>query len=172
MSVLPPEVYTVEVLSEAPTTRTESNETGVDVIVEVGSVSADAQPMVPTIIEIATFPPVGGGYNRVEVIPFSLIGTLSVTPAGAEFPIGGGNFLLESIAARVTTPPTGSSVVLDVLKNNDRPTIAAGTNNAVVGTFPATMFATGDYLEVIIVSVGSTTPGQTLTTSIRISRVG
>lgn len=136
----------------------------------------------PEVVEVFSAPPVGGGYYRTEVLAFTKMGTLTVITGSstAEFPIAGGQFLLSSIAARVVTPPTGGPIILDVLKDNasiftnsaDRPTIAAGANNAVTNLPANVMFADGDFVEVQIVQVGSTTPGTTLTASLRVTRIG
>lgn len=180
MTAIPPEQWDVEVLLPPEASATASTESGTDVIVEFGSVSVVGHPEVPEVVEVASFPPVGGGYDRVEVLAFTKQGTLAITPSTSEFPIAGGNFRLESIAARVKTAPVGGSVVLDVLKNGvsifsvsaDRPTIAEGQKVAVTGDYGSVMFAEGDYLEVIIVSVGTTNPGATLTASVRLTRIG
>ena len=180
MSAVPPEQYILEVSQDAPVTTTTSTINDVDLIIEVGTISADLSPLQPEVIEVPEYPPVGGGYDRVEVLPFTAQGPLTVIPNGSEFPIAGGNFRIESIAARVVQAPVGASIILDVLRNNtsifnttaDRPTIASGTNNAVVGNYSGSILVPGDYLETIIVQVGSTNPGDTLTASIRLARVG
>lgn len=177
-----PSDFIIEAYPDAPVEIEEAGLTAYDMIVEFGNVEAfGLSAQQPEIIEVFSMPPVGGGYNRTEVLAFTKQGPLTVVTSGAsEFPIAGGNFLLESFAARVITPPTGSSIVLDILKNNvsvfsvpgNRPTIAASSNTAVT-TLPSNiMFADGDYLEVQIVSVGSTTPGVTLTASVRLTRIG
>lgn len=180
MSSLPPERYVVEVLTQAPATVTKTGQSSSDIEVEIGSISTTGELGVAEVIEVATYPPVGGGYHRVEVLPFTRQGTLTISPAGSEFPIAGGTFQLESIAGRVTTPSQGSPIIFDVLKNGvsvfadpaDRPQIEPGQNVSVIGEILPTMFAEGDYVEVIIVAVGSTFPGANLVVSIRLTRIG
>lgn len=182
MTAVQPEEFFVEVLQDVAAERADAGVSGYDVIVEFGNVFVSGSPIVqPEIVEVFSMPPVGGGIDRVEVLPFTRQGNLSVTSTGFEFPIAGGNFLLESIAARVSgSAPVGSSIVLDILKNNvsifstpgNRPTIAAGTRDAVTTIPTGVMFASGDYIEVIIVAVGSTTPGSDLVASVRLARIG
>lgn len=169
--------WQVEVLQENPIEMDVK-----EMVVFISNTTVTGQVAVPEVVEVAIVPPAGGGYDRVEVLPFSAKGPLVPTPAdtSSEFPIMGGNFLLESFAARVVVAPVGAPIVLDILKNNvsiftnpaDRPSIAAGSKNAVTTIPASTMFADGDYIEVIIVSVGSTTPGETLTAAVRLTRIG
>jgi hypothetical protein len=152
---------------------------GVEILLADGVISSALPASYPGV-EIAAYPPSGGGYDRVEVLSFTKQGPLTVVTDSSEFPIAGGTFMLSSIAAHVSVVPTGSPVILDVLKNDvsifavpgDRPTIAAGASDAVIGDFGSVMLVDGDYLEVIIAAVGSTTPGETLVASIRLSRIG
>lgn len=180
MTVVPTD-YFVEILEDAPVSLIDLAQNRYDVFVEFGSVYIpNLIAEQAEIIEVFSLPPVGGGYLRIEVLAFTKQGALSITTNASEFPIAGGIFTLDSVAARVVVPPTGSSVILDILKNGtsvftnpaDRPTIQSGANNAST-TLPAgIMFADGDYLEINIVAVGSTTPGDTLTAAVRLARVG
>jgi ssDNA-binding replication factor A large subunit len=80
-----------------------------------------------------------------------------------------------SISATVNTQPTGSAVIVDVLKNGttvfttqaNRPTIAVGTNSSTDQVPDVTQINPGDYLTVQIAQVGSTVAGSDLTTTIR-----
>lgn len=82
---------------------------------------------------------------------------------------------LVSIKARVVTPSSGSSIILDVKKNGasifsnpaHRPTITAGGHNSTT-TVPTLTFATNDYLSVDIDQVGSGTAGADLVVVIRV----
>lgn len=149
----------------------------VEVLASPGVVSEFIPATLP-MVEVATYPPVGGGYDRFEVLQYTQQGPLTVSGAGTEAPIFGGNFSVDSIGARITTPSTGSPVILDVLKNNvsiygnpaNRPTFQPGVNIAAVGTFNPTTLVNGDFLEVIVAAVGSTTPGDTVVASIRLRR--
>lgn len=171
--------YSVEVLSPSQATSKTVASSTVEISISSGVVTSLVPESYP-VIEVTSYPPVGGGYNRVETLSYTKQGVLTTTTGGSEFPIGGGNFILESIAARVTAAPTGSAVILDVLKNDtsiftvpaNRPTIAPGTRNAVVGSFPTVMLVPGDWIEVTIVQVGSGSPGDTLVAPVRMVRIG
>lgn len=114
----------------------------------------------------------------VEVLPFSSAGALTVKTGTSRFPIKGGTFTIVSVAAMVGTAPTGASVLVDVNKNGttifgtaaNRPTIAAGSNSATVGTHSVTTVTTGDYLTVDVDQIGSTVAGSDLTVVIRLKR--
>lgn len=115
-----------------------------------------------------------------EVVPFTYGGILSVKTGTARFPIAGGTFEIQSVAAAVGTAPTGAAIIVDVNKNGttifstqaNRPTIAASGNTATVGAIGVTSLTTGDYLTVDIDQIGSSAAGQDLTVSIRLQRVG
>lgn len=179
---LQPQEYLVEALYDAPAEFTADDTTGFVVEVLTGTTLVLGEPVQqPEIIEVYSAPPTGGGYDRVEVLAFTKQGPLAVVATGAsEFPIAGGTFLIESFAARVVDPPLGSAVVMDILKNDvsiftipaNKPSIAAGARTAVVTMPTNVMLANGDYIEVHIDSVGSTSPGATLTASLRLSRIG
>lgn len=114
-----------------------------------------------------------------EVLPFSVSGTLTVKVGANRFPIAGGTFQIQTVAAMVGTAPTGASVIVDVNKNGstlfttqaNRPTIAVSTNSATVGTFTATTVTTGDYITVDVDQIGSTVAGSDLTVVIRLQRI-
>jgi hypothetical protein len=179
VTAVPPEEYVVEVLYD-DAAETDPVTSIADVEIAIGTVFGNAEPMIPDVVEVPEYPPVGGGYYHAEVLPFSKVGVLSVTTEPVQFPIAAATYKIGTIAARVRLAPTGSPVILDVRKNGvtifttpaDRPTIAAGANSAVVGNYGTVMLADGDYLEAIIAAVGSTSPGQTLTMAIRLYRVG
>lgn len=75
---------------------------------------------------------------------------------------------------RVGVAPTGSAVVVDILKNGttifttsgNRASVAAGTTKDDSGTPDITALAEGDELTVQVVSVGSTTPGTHATINV------
>jgi hypothetical protein len=80
-----------------------------------------------------------------------------------------------TIRASVGVAPTGASVIVDVLKGGftiftttgHRPTITAGTNTATNSAGPdVTTIASGEYLTVSIVQIGSTVAGADLTVSV------
>lgn len=180
MSSQPSEDYIIEFLVPEQPDLVIVNDDTVDFEIELSNTTLTGEIAVPEIIEVFSQPPVGGGYDRVEVLPFTKQGILGITPTGSEFPIMGGIYTLESIAGRASIPPAGSDIIVDVLKNNvsiftdpaDRPTIAEGTNNAVTGDFGTVTFVDGDFVEVLIVQVGLAVPGENLVMSIRLARIG
>jgi len=101
-------------------------------------------------------------------VPFGRTGNLSVfTGPRVYFPDD-----VELIAAtfQVTTAPTGSSAIFEVLKNgsgtySSDPTISASGNLASAGTLTGTTTFTSrtDYLQISCSQVGSTIPGADLT---------
>jgi hypothetical protein len=85
-----------------------------------------------------------------------------------------------SCRASVGTPPTGTSLIVDVNKNGttifttqaNRPTIAVSgsTSGAVTNMNIATLSA-GDYLTVDVDQIGSTVPGADLTVTVTLETV-
>lgn len=179
MTSVPPEAIVLEILTDAPVDATTVDSTQT-VEVSVGTIFTTGEPQQPEVVEVPEYPPLGGGYYHAEVLPFTAQGNLAVTMEPAQFPIPSGSYRIKSIAGRVVTAPTGSSVVVDIRKNGVsifsnpalRPTISPGQNSAVVGDYGMVMLAGGDYIEVMITAVGSTTPGKTLVVSVRLERVG
>ena len=80
---------------------------------------------------------------------------------------------ITSVRASVGSAPTGSSVIVDVLKNGTtiftggtgRPTIAAGANTAT-GSPAVTSWANGEYLTITVAQIGSTSAGADLTVQV------
>lgn len=115
----------------------------------------------------------------IESLDFTHAGPLAVKVGPTQRPVVGGSFSFVSIGARASTAPVGSSVVLDVKKNGasifalpaDRPTIAAGSNDAIVGSWGNVTVTTGDYISVDIVAVGSTEPGSDLVLNLRMRKI-
>lgn len=74
----------------------------------------------------------------------------------------------------VNTAPTGSSARIDILKDGvsifaldgDKPTIADAGNTASSTTFDDDQWLAGEYLQIEIETIGSTTPGADLTVHI------
>jgi hypothetical protein len=115
-----------------------------------------------------------------EVLPFSMQGTLRVLTGAGRYPIKGGSYRLETVAATVEVPPLGSPVVVDVRVNGlsiyaghpeRRPTIAPGQHNAVVGAHNPTIVLDGGYVNVDIIAVGATLPGQFLVVAARLQQI-
>lgn len=115
---------------------------------------------------------------NTEAAAFSKGGALTVASGTFRYPIKGGTFNIDSVAAMVGTAPTGAALIVDVKKNGttifgtagNRPTVAAGANAATVGAYSITSVTTGDYLSVDIVQIGSTVAGSDLTLVVRLRR--
>lgn len=115
-----------------------------------------------------------------ETIPFSHGGELQTHVGTSRFPVVGGPFVIETVAASLTKEPTGAAVVLDVNVNdvsiysdqNERPSIPEGARFGVGGTSDTNLtVGQGDLLSVDIDAVGSTTPGSDLVVSLRLRKV-
>jgi hypothetical protein len=107
-------------------------------------------------------------------------GQVRVITGVGRFPIKGGTYRLESVAATVEGAPVGSGIVVDVRINgtsvyaghNDRrPTIRDGQNAAVVGEHNPTTVADGGYVNVDVVAVGSIMSGQFLIVAVRLQQI-
>lgn len=100
-------------------------------------------------------------------VPFGRTGNLAIfTGPRVYFPDD-----VELLAAtfQLTTQPTGSSAIFEVLKNgsgtfSSDPTISASTNLASAGTLAGTTTFTArtDYLQISCSQIGSTVPGADL----------
>lgn len=131
------------------------------------------------IIEVVDVGPVGPPGN-VAYFPFSKPGfLLAPYTSPLVFPVPM-NSLLDSVFLTVRTAPTGSPVILDILKNGTtvysggvgRPTIAVGqlTGTGGTGNPEQASFVTGDLIEVQISQVGSSIPGANLAMIISLKR--
>lgn len=114
-----------------------------------------------------------------ENCPFASAGALTTKSGSSRYPVKGGTFQIQTVAAMVNTAPTGASVILDVNKNGtsiyttqgNRPTIAASATSATVGAHAATTVTDGDYLTVDIDQIGSTVAGSDLVVVVRMQRI-
>ena len=171
--------FIVEILDEGDIEEASVSESGYSVEVldgpSVGVVDATSDPTIVEIIDAVAGDPAA----YIEPMDFSRAGELSIMVGTTERPIYGGTFAFASIVARVGTAPTGSAIILDVLKNGtsifltpgDRPTIAVGQKVATVGSWGNASVTDGDYVTVDILQVGSTTPGSDLVVPIRLGKV-
>lgn len=105
------------------------------------------------------------------VAVFSQAGVLAVGgPYGRRYNNSGVTRFITSVQASVDVAPTGASIILDVRKNGvsifaapgDRLTIPAGQTYATAAATANTTWAAGEYLDVVVAQVGSTTPGSYL----------
>jgi hypothetical protein len=114
-----------------------------------------------------------------ENLPFTHSGPLQVGIGTVGYPIKGGTFTILTVAARLTTAPTGSSAILDINKNgttiygtqSSRPTFAAGSRDATVGSHSVAQLTDGDIVTIDVDQIGSGTPGSYLTVVIRLQRI-
>lgn len=114
-----------------------------------------------------------------ENCPFSKAGTLVVATGVSRYPVKGGTFQIQTIAAMVNTAPTGAAILVDVNKNGtsiygtqaNRPSIAISGTSATVGAHTATTVTDGDYLTVDVDQIGSTVAGADLVVVIRMQRI-
>ncbi len=113
------------------------------------------------------------GVTRL-IVPFFQQGLLAVTTGVLRWRAKG-TFTIVEVNANVGTAPTGTSIIVDVLKNGtsifnttpaNRPTIAVSTNTAVSGTPDTTAVSDADYFTVNIAQIGSTITGADLTVEI------
>jgi hypothetical protein len=104
------------------------------------------------------------------------VDVLAVKTGDYEIPMSGSYELID-VEARVKDQPTGSSIIVDLMKNGttvfstpgDRPTIATSTNEHT-GIPNVTAGSDGDYLRVDIIQKDSNDVGQYLTVTIRFRR--
>lgn len=114
------------------------------------------------------------GANDAAVTTFDQSGVLSVTAGTGRLTFPAAVTILGVVAA-VNTAPVGAAILADVNKNGttifttqaNRPSIAAAGFASTTATPDVTAFAAGDYMTVDIDQVGSTTPGNDLTVTIR-----
>jgi hypothetical protein len=115
-----------------------------------------------------------------ENCPFSKGGVLSVATGTFRYPVKGGTFQIQTVAAMVGTVPTGATTLkVDVNKNGttiygtqtNRPIWVASANAATVGAHDATTVTDGDYVTIDIDAVGSTIAGSDLVVVIRMQRI-
>lgn len=102
------------------------------------------------------------------IVPFSVGGLIGATTYTMRLYVDR-DCTITGVRASVGSSPTGSSIIVDVLKNGttiftggtDRPTITVG-GNTDTGTPAVTDLVAGDYLTVTVVQVGSTYAGADL----------
>lgn len=169
--------WIVETLLDAPTEVVETLDPTYSIEVVLGDAALVGE--LPTEMSIEVFPDIPDTNAYIESYEFSKTGVLSVQAGTSELPVAGGTFVVIGLAARISTPPTGSSIILDIKKNGvsifsvgaNRPTILAGTKIAVVGSWSNVTLTDGDYLTVDVVQVGSITPGSNLVVPVRLCKI-
>lgn len=105
----------------------------------------------------------GSPAKPIQTVTFQRLGTLSVGTGTTRW-YANRAITLVSVRASVGTPSAGSAAVFDVNKNGttifstqaNRPSVAAGANTALSGTFSTSALAQGDYLTVDTDDPGST----------------
>lgn len=114
------------------------------------------------------------GYYIVY-LPYTLQGLLSTSEGDLRLYVED-DMVIDTVRASVGTSPTGSPVVVDILRNgvdsvftdiSHAPTIAPGDNTSVV--LPDNVVAAaGDFFTMSVLSVGSDTPGTGLTVQVKL----
>lgn len=111
------------------------------------------------------------------VVPYSFPGVLTVSTGVAKFRVPADATVLGASAA-LGTAPTGSSVVVDILKNGvslfttpaNRPTIASGATISTLLVPERTLVRAGDLLSVDVKQVGSSVAGSDLTATVYLQK--
>ena len=155
----------------------------IDVVDDQVVVTGVSQSQVHVDVETATYTVevqqagIQGPPGPVEAIyPLGRSGPLTVAQGRASLPVMDDG-IIAGIAVTVGLAPQGGPLVVDIKRNgvsifandDDRPTIAAGTDLAVIGTYD-TALAQGDRLTVDVVRVGDTIAGSELTVVLRVQR--
>lgn len=156
------------------------------------TISGTTTQIVDVIPPVAQIVDVVSATQIVDVVPTGMPVSLSVafgtyTVAGPVTPSTGkarlpsnGNYTLAGAIATISTAPTGSSLIVDVLKNGttiyttaaNRPTIpASGFVSQTMATPDVTAMAVNDYLTINITQVGSTVAGADLTVTVFATRL-
>lgn len=116
--------------------------------------------------------------NITKILPYSNTGTLAVVSGTHRiYNDSGSTWTIQRVRASVGTAPAGSSIIVDVNKNDttifttqaNRPSIAAAANTSgSVTNMDVTTVANGEYFTVDIDQVGSTTAGSDLTVQVEV----
>ncbi len=114
-----------------------------------------------------------------ENIAFSKGGVLTTGVGTFRFPIKGGTFTIQTVAAMLGTGPGDGSILLDVNKNGttiygtqgNRPTFFIFQTSAQVLAHSVTTVTTGDYLTVDIDQVDTSGAAANLVVAVRLQRV-
>lgn len=118
------------------------------------------------------------GKSAVGTPTFTIDGVLIVNTYNTKVWVVPKACTIGKVWVRIGTAPTGSSVVVDILKNgtsifptnpSNRPTVTSGNTKDDSATPDTTSLAAGDELTVQVVSVGSTTPGTTAVITIELT---
>jgi hypothetical protein len=121
--------------------------------------------------------PVDASWENVII---SRSGPIAVGVIPFRFPVKGGTFQIQTVAAMLNTAPTGATTAkIDINKNGttiygtqtNRPIWTASANAATVSAHDATTVTDGDYLMVEIDAIGNTIAGSDLTVAIRMQRI-
>lgn len=112
-------------------------------------------------------------------LPFTFADPLTARDGLVPLRMQGSGKIL-GVTAAVKTAPTGSALVVDMLKNSTtiftggtgRPSIAASAFSAVSSSVPVSSYSDGDLFLPKIVSVGSTVAGAGLCVTLWVRRTG
>src|SRR6478609_9161761 len=107
--------WEVEVLLDAPTEVSTTLDPTYSIEVVLGDAVLVGE--MPGDLTIEIVEPLPDMASYIEPMDFTYQGQLAVVTGVSERPIVGGTFTIASIAGHVAVPPSGASVILDVLKN-------------------------------------------------------
>ncbi|HTK39495.1 MAG TPA: hypothetical protein VL362_01380 [Patescibacteria group bacterium] len=140
-----------------------------------------SSPEVPdpeTDLEVANKKYVDAAVAGARLPAYSFSGALEVTAGTHRFYNDSGqSWTINSVRASVGTPPTGSTVLVDINVDGttifttqaNRPTIAdGGYTSGKITTMDIITVADGSYLTVDIDQIGTTTPGNDLTVQVEV----
>lgn len=115
-----------------------------------------------------------------ENCPFSAKGVISNVVGSLGYPVKGGTFQIQTVAAKLGTNPATGNVRIDVNKNgstiygtqNNRPDIGSSATNgiATVGAHTATTVTDGDWITVDIEGTYTGSPAD-LVVVVRMQRI-
>lgn len=124
--------------------------------------------------------PAGPAGPALVFLPFSMQGQVRVVSGLGRFPVVGGTYRVETVAATVEAAPLGSPIVVDVLVNGAsiyaghperRPAIASGATLATVGAHNPITVSDGDYVNVNVAAVGSLLSGHYLVVAVGLQQI-
>lgn len=134
-----------------------------------GTINVSVVPRTTSVTMSNQRGPQGESGNAGLVPVFTRQGTLYAVVGQQRFYVDRAG-TVNPIRVSVGTPPVGSSIVVDILKNSVEVaslSIASGSYTSV--STASVAVDAGDYFTVNIASVGSTTPGADLTVAITIN---
>lgn len=122
----------------------------------------------------------GEGGSAKPLLLWTFSGNLAVGASPLRiYNTAANSFQIQKVFLAINTPPTGSSVIVDVHKNGvtiftnqaNCPQIAAGQYTGQSTAIDVTTWAVGEYLTVEVDQIGSSVPGADLTVQVAVSEI-